>query len=108
LLVLQSHGKALRNSLIDTAKSQFSDVLNAAAEINSEQNKNQHSEWVYQRVLGFYQWLNCLEGASDSSIEKVWREWEPEPSGSAAPCKNQNWLMAGHQQYSTEFQLAHR
>ncbi|BFT29929.1 hypothetical protein D210916BOD24_11050 [Alteromonas sp. D210916BOD_24] len=78
VVVLQSYGKAQMARVIGIVESQFSDVLNAAAEINSEHNENTHSEWVYQEVLNFYSWIGCLKGVPDALIEKRWQEWEPE------------------------------
>lgn len=93
ILLLQSHGDALMSPLITRSREQFSEVMMALAELNSESNQTPQSSWIYAQVLAFYEWLNTLVGLPMQEIECNWAQWQPARREKGENPTSAEWLV---------------
>lgn len=93
LVTLQHYGCALSEQLITEMKIRFSEVMQAISALNNQANCPK-SEWLFNQICEFYQWLNQLRGLSAQSISENWQNWQPNQEHTEDCCENKAELLS--------------
>lgn len=77
LLSLQTQGCAVSEGLIKQLQSLFSATFKAVANLDDVPENKKNSQWLFNQISEYYQWLNTISGYSNEQILERWLCWSP-------------------------------